>query len=726
MKIHFAVCRPDWMISVSIALCLFLFPPIQINAQSAFGAVPPSGAEGATAKDPVQQPWKNALLFPQQRADLLLKQMTLDEKITMVHGVDPMPLKGYVGYVPPNPRLGIPALRLADGRAAVGNGAHDITLLPAPIAAASGWDIELMNAFGRILGQEQWIKGTNVALGPSIDVVRVPEWGRTFESYGEDPYFNGRMAVAEIKGIQSQGPIADANMYLTMNQESNRMTEDSRLDERTLQEIYLPPFAAAVEEGHVGTFMCAYVKTNGVYSCENEYLLNDVLRKQLKFDGWVMSDWGATHSTVDAANHGLDQQMPGAEFFGDKLKADVTSGQVSLDILNSHVRNILVPMFRQGLFDKQQTGSWSASARNAEHDAFSRMAAEQGTVLLKNDGGILPLPVTASIAVIGAAGSTSPKMEGGGSSQANAPYVVSPLDGIRKRLGAETMVSSADGSDLNVAASVARSADIAVVFVQTDETEGEDRPNLELPRNQNALIAAVAAAGKKTIVVLDTGGPVLMPWVDQVAGVIEAWYPGQEDGNAIAAILYGDVNPSAKLPMTFPRTAVEIPTSQQEQWPGVDGRSLYSEGLDVGYRWYDKMDVQPLFPFGFGLSYTTFKLSHLVVEPAKSSSPSGSTSTEVLVSVEVTNTGHRKGAEVVQIYVAHPAANGEPPHQLRAFAKVQLKPGETKTVRLALDAQSFSTYDPAAHQWTHRAGSYEILAGTSSRDLPLHKSIAIQ
>jgi beta-glucosidase len=317
-------------------------------------------------------------------------------------------------------------------------------------------------------------------------------------------------------------------------------------------------------------------------------------------------------------------------------------------------------------------------------------------------------------------------MEGGGSSQANAPYVVSPLDGIRKRLGTETMVSSADGSDLNVAASVARSADIAVVFVQTDETEGEDRPNLELPRNQNALIAAVAAAGKKTIVVLDTGGPVLMPWVDQVAGVIEAWYPGQEDGNAIAAILYGDVNPSAKLPMTFPRTAVEIPTSQQEQWPGVDGRSLYSEGLDVGYRWYDKMDVQPLFPFGFGLSYTTFKLSHLVVEPAKSSSPSGSTSTEVLVSVEVTNTGHRKGAEVVQIYVAHPAANGEPPHQLRAFAKVQLKPGETKTVRLALDAQSFSTYDPAAHQWTHRAGSYEILAGTSSRDLPLHKSIAIQ
>src|ERR1039458_6093581 len=313
--------------------------------------IPASAVKGApdtAGKRQDAHPWRDKSLSPARRANLLIEKMTLDEKIVMVHGVSPIPIKGYVGYVPANLRLGIPALTLADGRAGVGNDAKDITLLPAPIAVASSWDLGLIHQYGKVLGQEQWAKGTNVELGPSIDVVRVPEWGRTFESYGEDPYFNGRMAVAEIKGIQSQGPIADANMYLTMNQESNRMTEDSRVDERTLQEIYLPPFAAAVEEGHVGTFMCAYVKTNGVYSCENEYLLNDVLRKQLKFDGWVMSDWGATHSTVDAANHGLDQQMPGAEFFGDKLKADVTSGQVSLDILNSQVRNILVPMVREG------------------------------------------------------------------------------------------------------------------------------------------------------------------------------------------------------------------------------------------------------------------------------------------------------------------------------------------------------------------------------------------
>jgi beta-glucosidase len=705
------------------AACFSLYAMTFTNAQSASGAPPasPAHAQKATANNFRQRPWMNRSLSPLQRADLLLKEMTLDEKIAMVHGVSPLPVKGYVGYVPPNPRLGIPALTLADGRAAVGNDAHDITLFPAPIAAASGWDVEVMRAFGQALGQEQWIKGTNVALGPSIDVVRVPEWGRTFESYGEDPYFNGRMAVAEIKGIQSQGPIADANMYVTMNQENNRFKEDSRVDERTLQEIYLPPFAAAIQDGHVGTVMCAYVKTNGSYSCESDYLLKDVLRKQLKFDGWVMSDWGATHSTVDAANHGLDQQMPDAEFYGLKLKAAVVSGQVRGDVLDEHVRHILVPMFRQGLFDRAQTGSWSADARSPEHDALSRMIAEQGTVLLKNERSILPLPVTASIAVIGAAGSTSPKVEGGGSSQANAPYVVSPLDGIRRRTRAK--VVSFDGADVSAAANMARNADIALVFVHTEESEGEDRRNLELPDHQDALIEAVARANRRTIVVLDTGGPVLMPWVGQVDGLIEAWYAGQESGNALAAVLYGDVNPSAKLPLTFPRTATELPTSQKEQWPGMDGRSLYSEGLNVGYRWYDATNTQPLFPFGFGLSYTTFRLSHLLVRPVLQS---GATSGKVLVKLNVTNTGKRKGAEVVQVYVAHPVANGEPPHQLRAFAKVQLKPGETTTVSLMLDEPSFSTYDPSAHQWARRAGTYEILAGTSSRDLPLHSNIAIR
>jgi beta-glucosidase len=649
--------------------------------------------------------------------------MTLDEKIIMLHGVDPLPAKEYVGYVPANGRLGIPAITLADGRAGVGNGAKNVTLLPAPIAAASSWNTDLMNAYGKVLGQEQWAKGTNVELGPSIDVVRVPEWGRTFESYGEDPYFNGRMAVAEIKGIQDQGPIADANMYVTMNQESNRFHEDSIVDQRTLQEIYLPPFAAAIEQGHVGTIMCAYVKTNGTYSCENPNLLIDMLRHQLHFDGWVMSDWGATHSAVAAASNGLDQEMPGAKYFGAPLKAAVLNGQVNVAVIDQHVRNILLPMYQHGLFDKTQTGNWAANVRSPEHDSFSRMVAEQGTILLKNEHGLLPLQGKESIAVIGEAGSAKPKAEGGGSSGVIAPYVVSPLEGISKRAGTGIEVSYADGSDLDKAANTARHADVAIVFVHTDETEGKDRPNLNLPGNQNQLISAVAAVNRKTIVVLDTGGPVLMPWVDSTAAIIEAWYSGQEDGHAIAAVLYGDVNPSAKLPLSFPRTATAIPTARPEQWPGVGGKSTYSEKLLVGYRWYDASQTQPLFPFGFGLSYTTFRLSQLRVTPQ--ALPSGMQNANVQVTVDVTNTGQRPGGEVVQVYVHQPVENGEPPHQLRAFGRVQLDPGETKTVTLALEPSSFSIYDAAAKRWIFPDGAYEILAGTSSRDLPLHASIAI-
>lgn len=667
-----------------------------------------------------ERPWMNTSLSARQRADLLIGKMTLDEKITMMHGVHPIPVQGYVGYVPGNARLGIPALRLADGRAAVGNGAIQVTLLPAPIAAASSWDTGLMNEFGRVLGEEQWKKGTNVALAPSIDVVRVPEWGRTFESYGEDPYFNGQMAVAEIKGIQSQGPIANANMYVTMNQESNRMKEDSRVDERTLEEIYIPPFAAAIRQGHVGTVMCAYVKTNGTYSCENQHLLEDILRKDLHFDGWVMSDWGATHSTVGSAEKGLDQEMPDDKYFGAALKAAVESGAISMVVVDRHVRHILVPMFRQGLFDKPRNGTWAADARSPQHDQFALKAAEQGTVLLKDEGGILPLAPDASVVIVGAAGSASPKVEGGGSSQANPPYVVGPLEGIRKRVGEGVKISYADGSDVAAAAKAARDADVAIVFVKTEETEGADRPNLELPGNQDALVEAVARANKRTIVVLDTGGPVLMPWVNEVAGVIEAWYSGQEDGNAIAAVLYGDVNPSAKLPLTFPRSETEMPTAAKQQWPGVDGKSIYSEGLKVGYRWYDSAHAQPLFPFGFGLSYTTFRVSGLKVEPARDSS-SG-----MQVSVGVSNTGKRAGAEVVQVYVEHPKADGEPPHQLRAFAKIWLKPGEMKTVHLTLGGTSFSIFSAEAHRWVHRAGRYEVLAGTSSRDLPLRRSVDVK
>jgi beta-glucosidase len=533
------------------------------------------------------------------------------------------------------------------------------------------------------------------------------------------------MAISEIQGIQSQGPIANANMYLTMNQEDNRFKENSVVDVRTLHEIYLPPFEAAVQQGHVGTVMCAYVKTNGIFSCESQYLLSDLLKKKLGFNGWVMSDWGATHSTVASAHGGLDQEMPGVKYYGPSLSAAVENGQVKMATLDDHVRRILVTMFRHGLFDKQQNGTWDSNVRTAEHAAFSLDVAEQGTVLLKNENNRLPLSDTSSIAVIGAAGSAKPKAEGGGSSGVIAPYIVTPLNGIRKRAAAGTQVSYADGSNLTHAADIARAAKVAIVFVNTDETEGQDRPNLELPDNQDRLISAVASANPNTIVVLDTGGPILMPWIRQVHGVIEAWYPGQEDGNAIAAILYGDVDPAGKLPLTFPRIAREIPTETSQRWPGVNGDSTYSEKLDVGYRWYDANKIAPLFPFGYGLSYTTFKLGHLSVSPKRVDWAADASDKNVQVELNVTNIGKRAGAEVVQAYVEQPAKNGEPPHQLRAFAKVTLKPGQSRHVTLMLNKRSFSIYDPNAHAWKFPAGTYKIFVGTSSRDLPLHSDVRV-
>ena len=672
----------------------------------------------------------NKSLPPERRAALLIQAMTLDEKLTLVHGAAPCgdvwtdpcanPLKEYVGYFPPNPRLGIPAITMSDGRAAVENGARDVTLFPVAVQVASSWDIDVMNQFGRALGQEQRIKGTSVMLGPTIDVVRVPEWGRIFETYGEDPYFNAQMAVAEINGVQSQGPLADANMYLMMNQEKNREGgQNTLVDERTMQEIYIPPFAAAIQQAHVGTFMCAYVKTNGVYSCENKYLLTDVLRTQFHFDGWVMSDWGATHSTVPAFNAGQDQQTPDSAFFGEKLKQAIQAGKVTQATLDTHVLHVLTPIFRAGMFDRPRplelTGKWTADARSPEHDALARNLAEQGTILLKNANNTLPLSVSQTIAIIGKAGSTAPKVETN-TSEGVAPYIVSPLDGIRHRTSAK--VTSYDGADPAAAADLARHADVALVFVETHESEGDDRDNLSLPDNQDTLISAVAASNPHTIVLLNTGGAVLMPWVDQVACVIQAWYPGQEEGNALADLLFGDVNPSAKLPLTFPRTAAVQPLTTKEQWPGVNGSSTYSEKLNIGYRWFDATNNAPLFPFGFGLSYTTFQLSHLSVDSTKAPA-------KVTLRLSVANTGQRSGAEVVQVYVGHPPANGEPPHQLRAFAKINLKPGETKPVTLTLDARSFSTFDETKHQWLVRPGTYEILAGTSSRDLPLQSTIMV-
>ena len=706
----------------SITGCLLC---LGISIAPNLGLVSTPNGQGAASG--AKRPWMNPSLSAEKRADLLLRAMNLDDKIAMLHGG---PSKGPAGAVPANPRLGIPALCLADGRAGVGNGARDVTLLPAPLAAAASWNPALLFAYGKVLGNEEWKKGVNVFLGPTIDVVRVPEWGRAFETYGEDPYFNSQMAAAEINGVQSEGPIANANMYLTMNQETDRGKVNCVVGERTLQEIYLPPFRAAIQAGNVGTVMGAYVKTDGSYSCQNRHLLHDFLRTELGFKGWVLSDWGAVHSTLDCLNAGLDQEMPGGRYYGKPLALAVQAGEVSTPTLNRHVRRILVTMFRHGLFDRPPTGTWHSNARSAADDLFARKAAEEGTVLLKNEGHILPLANPPSIAVIGADGGTKAMAEGGGSSGVVAPYVVSPLEGIRQRAPG-IRVSYADGSDVSQAAKNAQAAGVAIVFVSAFESEGADRPNLELPGNQDQLVSAVAAANSNTVVVLNTGGAVLMPWLGHVRAVIEAWYPGQEDGHAIAAVLFGDVNPSGRLALTFPRTNDEVPTASPRRWPGISrGKpasrtSEYTEALNVGYRWYAATRTRPLFPFGYGLSYTTFKLAGpLVLTRDRLESSPGKAS--VAVTVNVTNSGRRAGSEVVQAYIGHPAANGEPPLQLCGFAKVLLHPGQTEPVRIVLNPWAFSIFDTAANRWTSPPGAYDILIGASSRDLPLQTQVTVE
>jgi beta-glucosidase len=463
---------------------------------------------------------------------------------------------------------------------------------------------------------------------------------------GEDPYLTAQLAVADIQGIQSQGVIATIKHYAANNQEYDRTAVDVLIDERTLHEIYLPAFEAAVQQGQVGAVMCAYNKVNTFYACEQPSLLKEILKQNWGFQGFVMSDWGATHSTVQAANAGLAMQMPDGSYFGASLKSAVNNGQVSIATLNDHVHRILRTMFALGLFDRQPTGSPDNNVATQAHAQFARQVAEQGTVLLKNDQSSLPLDTSKikTIAVIGADASSATTVVGHGSASVTTPYVVTPLQGIINRAGNGITVNYTD--KLDQARQTAKNADVAIVFVNDSESEGSDRNSLSLPNKQDQLVQMVAQANPHTMVVLNTGGPVLMPWVDQVRGIVEAWYPGQEDGNAIAAVLFGDVNPSGKLPMTFPKQASDVPANTAQQYPGINDKVLDSESVFVGYRHYDARKITPLFPFGHGLSYTSFSYSDLSITP-NSASP---TST-IKVEMDIKNTGSHTGAETAQLYL---------------------------------------------------------------------------
>ena len=802
---------------------------------------------------------------PVERANALVAQMTRDEKVSLA-------ASGANGV----PRLGIPGLAQTDGPNGVRLAPPGATAFPNAEVVAASWDRSLAEAFGTAVGAEASGKGFTVLLGPTVNILRVPEWGRAAETFGEDPYLSGQIAAAEIRGIQSEHVLAQLKHFAANNQEIQRIGNplgspllspavDVLVSERALQEIYFPAFKAAVQEGNAASVMCAYPRINGLYACQNPFLLG-TLKNEWGFSGFVGPDAiVAVRDTRAAIDAGTDNFQLGVV----GLPPQQVLAQVPDERLDDMVRRILTAMFSVGLFDHPNTGAPGAVVTGPAHRALAAEIAAAGTVLLQNEAGALPIGADVrSIAVIGYdAGSGTQITEGGSAAVVGGP-VVTPLTAIAARADAGVTVTHADGTlgvvplpavpadvltpssgsgpglfgtyyasmDLSgspvgafVSATIdsdsvlvsgsysarwtgtltprttglhrfalthagvarlsidgqlvasgdsegldsiiggapaitaqgtatltagnpvsivieyslgssfngsrlhfgwqepnpalladavaaASGADVALVFANDVTSEGMDRTALSLPGDQDALITAIATANPRTIVVLHTAGPVLMPWLAQVAGVIEAWYPGEESGNAIAAVLFGDVDPGGRLPMTFPASESQRPASQVAQYPGTGGEVHYDEDIDVGYRHYDRVAQEPLFPFGSGLSYTTFALDRLRVTRRQDTHR---------VSVRIANTGTRAGTAVIQVYVGFPASTGEPPNQLKAFAKVALEPGRRRHVRIVLDPSSFATWSTADARWIVQPGDYVLRVGTSSRDLPAQATVAL-
>ena len=675
----------------------------------------------------------------EQRVSALLSRMTPEEKAAMLSG------SGWMESHP-IPRLGIPAIKMADGPLGVRNwtGSSAITqnpnttpvnatAFPAGIAMAATWDPEVVRRSAGAIAQQVKALGRDMLLGPTVNINRIPLWGRNFEGYGEDPYLAARMGVAYIQGVQGEGVIPSVKHFAANNQEFERHRVDAAVDERALHEIYFPAFKAAVQEAGVWTVMAAYEKLNGRYCSENVALLRDSLKKRWGFQGLVISDWGGTYSTVGALQAGLDLEMPGGQALRnwlnlpktredgndggwlapEKVLAAIQSGEVKQDAVDDAVRRILRVMIQSKLLDQQHTPTPGVVDR-AEHRALARTAAGESIVLLKNSGSLLPLTASKiqSIAVAGPNAAIA-RTGGGGSSLVRPAHAVAPLDGIRERAGS-IQVQYADQQD--AAAALARKSDVAIVVVGLDpttESEGFDRTSLDLPAEQEALINAVAAANPRTVVVITAGSPVGMTkWIANVPAVIDAWYGGQEVGHAIADVLFGDVNPSGKLPVTFPKQLQDV--RAMHHYPGENLHVNYAEGIYVGYRGFDKDNIEPLFPFGHGLSYTTFEYKDLKVGPTS-------------VSLSVRNTGSRGGAEVVQLYIHDPHSHVDrPPKELKGFRRVLLEPGKSQTVNFTLDRQSFAYYDSTKHDWVVEPGRFEVLVGASSRDIRLRGTVDLE
>jgi beta-glucosidase len=708
-------------------------------------------------------PWAKSSLSPDDRAAMVVKEMTLDEKISLLHGtgmagLSPMsPLAAQsnrgAGYVVGVPRLGIPAIQMSDAaygvRSSGENGRYS-TALPADVAGAASWDLDAAYEYGALIGRELRAQGYNMSLGGGINLTREPRNGRTFEYLGEDPILAGKMVGSVMKGLQAQHVLGDLKHYALNDQESGRNAVNINIDKRAARESDLLAFEIGLQESDAAAVMCSYNRVDGDYACENKYLLTDVLKKDWNFKGFVLSDWGGTHSAEKASAAGLDHEEPGWIFYGDDLKKAVESGKVPANQLDDHVHRILRAMFATGVIDDPPQKSVVDVAGGFE---VAQRIAEQSTVLLKNDHAQLPLDASKihSIAVIGPHADVG-MISGGGSAQVDPPggnaimppgkgqtrwlekiwFPTSPLKSIRaKAPGANVQFDS--GGDPATAAALAKSADVAIVFAYQWESEGMDLDSLSLPEHQDALIAKVAAANPHTIVVIESGGPVTMPWVDQVSAILEAWFAGSRGAEAVANLIFGEANPSAKLPITFPKSEADLPhptivkppkaarDADREGWKRIAAglpafQVTYNEGVKVGYKWYDAENKPVLFPFGYGLSYTTYAYSNLKVKPGKNPR----------VTFTLTNTGNRAGAEVAEVYASLPAAAAEPPKRLVGWSKVKLNAGESKDVAVEVDPKYLSIFNVEHNGWQLIPGDYGFMVGGSSQSLPLKESVNLK
>jgi len=682
-------------------------------------AVPGAPAHAAgRCGDPAERPWCDTALSADQRAALLVPKLTDDERISLLASDDPLggPLGGFIdsAHADTNngiPRLGIPPLYMADGPAGVRQG--QATAMPAPISLAAGFDTTAAQRYGATVGWEAKHRGNDLIFGPTVDVVRTPRNGRIFEGFGEDPYLSAMTGASWIRGAQAQGVMASVKHFAVYTQETDRLKLEMKVEPRTLREIYLPPFEGAVKDGKAATVMCGFGRLNGRWACQDGSMLNKVLRGEWGFKGFVPSDHTAAQDAVESANGGLDMELPiGFKYNAWMLKNAVSQKQVTQETIDGHVRNILRTMFAFGVFDRAEYPNDLGRIDRSASETAARQLEEGGITLLKNTGGALPLKAPKSIALIGKPANENPS--GFGSAQVQPFASVTPKSGITARAGAGTKVTYNDGGNRGAAADAARSADVAIVFASDSQGEFFDKGCLTLAcagffgTDGDALISEVAKANPNTIVVLETGAPVTAPWASQVKGIVEAWYPGQQGGNALARVLYGDVDPGGRLPVTFPASEGDAPAANNPaQYPGVNAAVTFSEGVMVGYRHYDSKGITPRFAFGHGLSYTTFGYSGLSVRPDS-------------VQVTVTNTGSRTGTAVPQLYLGLPSPGAsvpQPPRQLKGYAKVTLAPGQSTKVSFPLTQRSLAYWSEASDSWQVAKGCYRVMVGDSSRDI---------